>query len=45
MLSDPNICQAMRRHHLFQRMPEESMREIYSRAHTRRLDNATTLFH
>jgi CRP-like cAMP-binding protein len=45
MLSDPIVFQAMRRHHLFQRMPEDSMRDICSRAHLRRIDSGHTLFH
>lgn len=45
MLTDPHVFQAMRRHHLFQRLPEEPMRELCNRAHLRRLEAGHTLFH
>lgn len=45
MLTDPTVLQAMRHHHLFQRLPEEALRELCSRAHLRRLETGNTLFH
>lgn len=45
MLTDPTVLQAMRHHHLFQRLPEEAMRELCNRAHLRKLEAGNTLFH
>lgn len=45
MLNDPTILQAMRHHHLFLKLPEEPMRELCNRAHLKKLDNGSTLFH
>lgn len=45
MLTDPSVVQAMRHHHLFQRLPDERMRELCGGAYLRRLESGSTLFH
>ena len=45
MLSEPAILAILRRHHLFDRLPEQAFQEVCSLANLRRLESGDCLFH
>ena len=45
MLTDPATLHALRRHHLFHKLPADIFQEVCSLAIHRRLENGETLFH
>jgi CRP-like cAMP-binding protein len=45
MLSEPSALLAMRRHHLFARLPDKAMQEVCGLATLKRLEGGSPLFH
>ncbi|MCW3147056.1 Crp/Fnr family transcriptional regulator [Stutzerimonas stutzeri] len=45
MLTEPSLIAALRRHHLFSRLPEAAMQEVCASANLKRLPAGASLFH